>query len=413
MPVNSTPAATRLCDADEVWRLLVENVRPLDIEEVAVGEARGRRLAADATCRFDFPPFDRAVVDGFAVRSADFQGGAARLKAIDLVRAGGPRGAALTAGHCARINTGAPLPDGADAVVMVERATDPEAELVELRDSPTFGANIDRAGAILRHGATVVPRGARVTNGALAALVSAGVSRVRSHRPPRVTLLTTGDELVDAGAPLGDGQVYDSNALLLGGEIRAAGAVLLHVGRCPDDRAALEGALRDALASDVLIVVGGMSRGTHDLVPRTLSDLGVSWLVAGLQIKPGKPTRIGRSPSGGWVMGLPGNPVSAAVCFSLFGRALMSGLAGGPCGPPPRLRAILATPLPANGGRPMYQPARWSADADGTLRAEPLTWRGSGDPFGLALATALIAREANAPSAVAGDAVALMPLGDL
>ncbi|MBK8914538.1 MAG: molybdopterin molybdotransferase MoeA [Phycisphaerales bacterium] len=413
MPRTSTPAATRLSDADEVWRLLAGQVRPLPAEEIPVAEAHGRRLAEDALCTFDFPPFDRAVMDGFAVRSADFNQGHARLRMIDLVRAGGPRGGPLAPGHCARINTGAPLPPGADAVVMVERATEADSEFVELRDSATIGANIDRTGAILHRGAMVVPRGTRGTGGALAALASAGVTRVQAYRQPRVTLLTTGDELIDAGAPLGEGQIYDSNSMLLSAEIQQTGATLLQVGRCPDDQSALDAALRSGLAVDVLIVVGGMSRGTHDLVPRTLQELGVRWVVEGLNLKPGKPTRIGRAPAGAWVLGLPGNPVSAAVCFTLFGRPLLSGLSGGPCEAPPTLCASLTSPMPANGPRPMYQPARWSADSEGRLRAEPLTWRGSGDPFGLALGTALIARDANAQAAAAGDAVNLILIGGL
>jgi molybdopterin molybdotransferase len=232
---------------------------------------------------------------------------------------------------------------------------------------------------------------------------------VEAFARPRVTLLSTGDEVAPAEAELTPGQIYDSNTVALAPLIERGGAELVRRERCPDDPAPLRAQLELGLGGDLLCVVGGMSKGTHDLVPQLLEELGVEWLVTSLNLKPGKPTRIGRR-GGAWVIGLPGNPVSAAICFLLFGTRILAGLQGRAVGPPLRLRGEVQVDMPANGARPLFQPAQWSTDREGAPRVCPIAWRGSGDPFGLASADALLYRPAGAPPLTCGEHTPFIPL---
>ncbi|RMF74471.1 MAG: hypothetical protein D6744_14465, partial [Planctomycetota bacterium] len=260
-------------------------------------------------------------------------------------------------------------------------------------------------------GAVLAAGGCEVDAVTLAAIVSGSVGEVAVFRRPVAAVVSTGDELADADAPLHPGQIHDSNRLALTRLLADAGARCEPLGRAKDEPGALRAMLERGLSADVLCVVGGMSKGTHDYVPQTLEELGVEWLVTSLKLKPGKPTRIGRSPQGGWVLGLPGNPVSCAICFLLFGAAIVRGLTGRGAGRPVMLRGVAQSDLPENGERPMFHPARWSAAAHGEILVRPHAWRGSGDPFVLAGANALIHRVAHAAATPRGEAVDFVPIG--
>lgn len=390
--------------AESVWTALAQLVKPGRIRELPLDQAMGAVLAADAAARHEYPPFDRAVLDGYAVRSADFVDGRAVLRVASLATAGGVSGT-LAPGECVRINTGAIVPPAADAIVAVEEASPVADDRVELRGPLRADQHIERRGHIRRVGATLLPTGARIHSSAMAALAAGGVSTVRVYARPTVALLSTGSELVECGARLLPGQIHDTNSVALAELVRRAGGEVLYEGRCSDDKGALRAALELGLAHDVLIVTGGMSKGTHDLVPHVLEELGARWVINGLDLKPGKPTRIGVSKADGWVLGLPGNPVSCAVCFALFGQPLLSGLQGLVVRPPAVLSARLEEHMPANGARPMYQPAIWRANGHADLHVRPIEWRGSGDPFGMAQANALIYRPSHAPAAREDDAV--------
>jgi molybdopterin molybdotransferase len=406
MEFESLEAAT----PDQIWEALRAHVRPGRKREVPVEESLGCVLARDARSAHDFPPFDRAVMDGYAVRVADFAEGVARLRDAGLIRAGAGRPELLEESTCVRINTGAPVPPGADAVVMVEDACDVGDGLVELRDAPVVGQYVDRRASLIEVDGLVARAGTRIMGATLAGLVAGGQARVAVFTHPRVAQLSTGSELVDQGEDLKHGQIYDSNSIALEELIREAGGESVMFGRCPDEESAVRASLELGLANDLLCIVGGMSKGTHDLVPGLLEELGVRWLVSGARLKPGKPLRIGRSETGCWVLGLPGNPVSCAVSFLLFGRVLLEGLQGLPMGRPTHMAGSLEADLPGDGDRPLYQPAEWSASADGSVRVSPLVWRGSGDPFGMAVANALIYRAAGAPPAPRGETVHFIPL---
>lgn len=429
--------------AEQVWSALARHVQPGRTRTLAPDHASGCVLAVELRAAHDYPPFDRAVMDGYALRTNDVRGEVRELRCAGLVSAGLASGGATSAGvnpaghsapghasaghssaghapfagasllepgACLQINTGAPVPAGADAVVMVEKTEALSESRVRVMDVPRPGENIERQGAIRRQGDVVVAAGTRVGPGELAAIAAAGVHEATVYAAPQVALLATGDELVDRGRPLRPGQIHDSNSVVLAGLVRRAGGEPDVLARCGDDPSTLRPALELGLTRDVLVVSGGMSKGTHDLTPGLLEQLGVEWLVTSLDLKPGKPTRIGRAPGGCWVLGLPGNPVSCAACFLLFGAPLLDGLLGRAVRPPARLAGRLEGALPANGARPMFQPARWFVGDDGVPRATPLAWHGSGDPFGLSGANALLAREAGAAAAATGAAIEFVPI---
>ncbi len=401
---------------DQVWEALRAHVRPGRRREVAVGESIGCVLARDARSAHDFPPFDRAAMDGYAVRVADFERGTApeqchlRLRNVGLVQAGTKSGRLLEAKTCVRVNTGAAVPPGADAVVVLEESRDVGDGFVQFDHEPEVGQFIDARASLVKADELLVRAGTRINAGTLAALVAGGAPRVTVFARPRVAQLSTGDELIELGKDPEEGQIHDSNSIALEELIRQAGGETVMFGRCSDEPAALRASLELGLANDLLCITGGMSKGTHDLVPGLLEELGVCWLVKGARLKPGRPIRIGQAETGCWVAGLPGSPVGCAVCFLLFTRVLLEGLQGLPIGKPPHVAGTLEADLPANGEHPMYQPAEWSAGPDGTVRVSPLVWRGSGDPFGMAIANALIYRPDNAPAAPRGQTVHFIPL---
>lgn len=367
-------------------------------------------LARDALAEIDYPPFDRAVMDGFAVRASGASAHPMQFRAVGLARAGASDSLGLTDGTCVPINTGASIPRGADAVVALENARIDEQNFVTFDEVPTVGQHIERRASLARKGELLVRAGVRIGGGTLAALTAGGVAGVACFARPRVAILCTGDELVDIGRELQPGQLYDSNGVMIDELVRRSGAGTAWRGRCPDEPGPLRASLELGLSHDVLCVTGGMSKGTHDLVPSLLEQLGVRWLVTSLNLKPGKPMRLGRSPSGGWVFGLPGNPVSCAVCFHLFVRPVLRGLQGLGAYPPDRLSGIVLSDLPANAARPMFQPADWIAGPGGEACITPLAWRGSGDPFGMAVANALLYRESHAAESPRGDRVPFIPL---
>ena len=406
MELETLEAAT----PEQVWEALRAHVQSGRTRELPIEETIGAVLAHEARSAHDFPPFDRAVMDGYALRVADFKQGKARLRNVGLVRAGAEELGSLEPGTCIRINTGAAIPPGADAVVMVEKTRENGEGYVEFDDNPEAGQHIDKQASLVRANDVLVSAGTRIGAGTLAALVAGGKTRVEVFSRPRVAQLSTGDELVEQGEELKEGQVYDSNSVALEELIRRSGGETVMFGRCPDEPMALRASLELGLANDLLCITGGLSKGTHDLVPGLLEELGVQWLVRGTRLKPGKPGRIGRAETGCWVLGLPGNPVSCMVCFLLFGRALLDGLQGLPIERPPHAAGVLEAEMPGNGERPMYCPGKWCVGPDGDVRVSPLAWRGSGDPFGMSVANALVYRSADAPKAPKGQTVHFVPL---
>jgi molybdopterin molybdotransferase len=347
-------------------------VRPLPAEDVPLEAALGRVLAEEARSEADLPPFDSSAMDGYAVLA----GPAGELPVVGESRAGSPAARPLGPGEAMRISTGAALPQGADAVVPVERIEQIGESRVRVPDTAP-GAHIRRAGEDVRAGEAVIAAGTELDPPAVAVLAALGRARVRCGGMPRVAVLVTGDELVEPGRPLGPGQIRDSNAYGLAAQATRAGARVTHRGIVRDDRDATEAAFGRALEeADVVIGSGGVSVGPHDHVKPALAALGVEERFWGVRLKPGKPTWFGNAPDGTLVFGLPGNPVSAMITFHLFARPALRALAGADPSGGTRARAVLDVPLPRNPSREEVVRCRLYARDDG-WHVEPTKEQGS------------------------------------
>ena len=331
---------------DEARDVILRATRPLPAETVALAAALDRVLAAPVSAATDVPRFVNSAMDGFAVQAGPADRG---LRIVGESRAGAPATVAVGPGEAVRISTGAAVPEGADAVIMVERTSEAHGE-VRVEAATAAGENLRHPGEDMRAGAVVLAPGIRIGPAEVGVAANAGVASVRCIRRPTVVILATGDELVTPGAPLGPGQIHDSNALTLAALTRRAGAVVAHAGEVPDTPQATEAAVRAAFTmGDVVICSGGVSVGPHDHVKPALLAAGVEerfWRVA---LRPGKPTWFGVR-GHQLAFGLPGNPVSAMVTFLLFARPALLALQGADPGTP-RERKRLTQAIPRHEGR--------------------------------------------------------------
>jgi molybdopterin molybdotransferase len=374
-----------LLSVADARRRVVERAGALPAVEVRLEEAVGRTLAEDVESDIDLPPFDKALVDGFAVRAADLSAGRP-LRIGEEIVAGRTPTRPLAEREAAVIMTGAPLPEGADAVVMVEQARRVDAGLVEFDGGPVRqGQNRLTRGRELRAGEVVLRPGTRINPVHIGLLASVGRAKVKVVRRPRAVVIPTGDELVDPGQVPGPGQIRNSNAGMLVGLARSAGAEAEAGSIAPDEPRALRAILASALErADVLLVVGGVSAGKRDLVPGALTSLGAEQVFHKVDVRPGKPLwfGVGRPRDDGTsplVFGLPGNPVSGVVSFLLFVRAALEVLDGGRSAGLPLEPACLAEPFAHRGLRPTFHPAGAHRSAEGRLEVRPLSWAGSAD----------------------------------
>ncbi|HTF89857.1 MAG TPA: gephyrin-like molybdotransferase Glp [Planctomycetota bacterium] len=377
----------------EVLSEILGRVVPLEsLESVPLSQAMGRVLARELVSDLDLPPFNKSAVDGFAVHAADFSPesapeGERSLPVVGESRAGAPWTGTLTRGACVEIYTGAEVPVGADAIVMVEQSTRRGGEAL-LRDRPAAGAHVCPRGQDLALGASVMARGRRIRASDLSLLASVGCEPVPVLVRPRVIVMTTGDELVAPGTRPGVGQIRESNTQHLAALCSLAGAAVENRGVVRDEPEVLEAALGSALAAcDVLITTGGVSMGRYDLVGAAFAALGVEPVLHKVAIKPGKPLwfgMAGRVP----VFALPGNPVSCLVNHEVFVRPALQRL-GGETEPAAALRRgrWLGKELAAN-PREQYLPVRLDPGADGVEGLEPVRWNGSADVAGIARAEA-------------------------
>jgi molybdopterin molybdotransferase len=301
----------------------------LPAEPVPLARAAGRVLAQPAVARTDLPPFASSAMDGYAVRAAETPGS---LPIAVRVTAGSPAMAPLPAGAAATIATGGAVPEGADAVVPIERAAEHDGR-VEIPEAAGAGAHIRPRGGDVQEGAAVAESGLRLGAPQIGALAAAGVDEVTCARRPRVAVLATGTELRAPGDELAPGQIFESNRHMIAAVLEPAGAEIELLPVVPDDEAAHGEALEQGLAADVLVSSGGVSVGPHDLVRRIAAELGVEEDFWGVAVKPGKPLSFG-SRGSTLVFGLPGNPVSALVGALLFVRpALLARQGAGDPGP--------------------------------------------------------------------------------
>ncbi len=403
-----------MLSVDEALTLVLAESRQLESQTLPLGvELIGAVAAADVTSDVDSPPYDKSVVDGFAVIAADLPAGQAELELIEEVTAGQVPTRTVERGQCTRIMTGAPIPTGADAVVMVERT-----ELIETGRSPRVsmtvkaigpGDNIMRRATSMRRGDVVLRAGSPLRPIELGVLAEVGCCQVPVIRRPTISVLSTGNELVPVGSVPTAGQIRNSNSWLLTACAERAGGVSRDLGIARDEPAELERLIATGLESDVLVLSGGVSAGVLDLVPGVLSSLGVRQVFHKVSIKPGKPIWFGVRESGKsrtLVFGLPGNPVSSLVCFELFVRPAIGRLAGRERSQLTRLMARLATGFEQHGDRPTYHPAalQWPAALEPPT-VQPLRWQGSGDLRTLVDANSLAHFPAGQRQFAAGDAV--------
>jgi len=371
------------------------------IETRPLASAAGRWLAAPLVARRDQPGADLSAMDGYALRFAELPG---PFKVIGESAAGRPFAGTVGAGEAVRIFTGAVMPAGADTVLVQEEARRDGARLWLEGEGPgTQGRHVRRRGQDFAHGQELLPAGARLTPAAIGLAAAAGHGALPVHRPVRVAIAATGDELVPPGAPVSAGQLPEANGAMLAALIADLPADIVPLGILPDRLEALTAAFAAADA-DILVTIGGASVGDHDLVRPAIEAAGGAidfWRIA---MRPGKPLLAGRL-GAGMVLGLPGNPASAFVTATLFLRPLIAAMAGAADPLPRRRRVRLAAPLPANDAREDYLRGWWQGD--GVVAAPK---QDSALLATLARATCLIVRPPHAPAAAIGDSAEILDI---
>ena len=405
----------------EALAAILERAEPAFAVEMPLARTVGLRLAEDVAADLDLPPFDKAIVDGFAVRSSDTIPGETILTIGETILAGQTPTRPLGVGEAAVIMTGAPLPVGADGVVMVEKTRQIEGR-VAFQGPIAAGQNRMVRGREMTLGQVVAPSGIRLDAPKLGLLASVGRATVRVSPRPNVAVLPTGDELVPFDRIPGPGQIRNSNALTLATLARDWGADATELPIAPDSpdglKALLERALlgsQDQAGADVLLVSGGVSAGQRDLVPEALASLGIEPVFHKVKVKPGKPLWFGVGPKrgdrpGALVFGLPGNPVSGIVSFLLFVRPALDRLIGRADEPVYRSKARLTRPFVQKDDRPTYHPARLRPDADPDALpwVDPVDWAGSADLRSVAYAEVFAALPVGPASLAVGDVVEVL-----
>ena len=421
-------------EARHLVELHAAGVCPRGIETVDLLRGLERVLAEGILADRDFPPFDRATRDGYAVRSADLRQVPARFNVVGEIKAGDwpePGSCSVGAGQAVSIMTGAPLPAGADAVVMVEYTTSSD-QWVEVLRGVRSGENFVPRGAEARAGQILLERGRRLDHAGIAIAASVGKSEVQVFRKPRIAVLSTGDEVVEVEASPGRGQIRNSNSYSLAAQIQTAGGEAVRLAIAPDERVRLRELIEEGLACDLLLLTGGVSMGKYDLVEQVLGERKAEFYFTGAQIQPGRPvvfgscgtgiaarpevesgagTRTGVSaPHKSYFFGLPGNPVSTMVTFELFARPMIEALAGLI---PQRLiflNAPLKSEIRTKTGLKRFLPAVLSGEFE-NAEVELAQWQGSGDIAALGRANCYVVVPADRERIAAGEWVSLLMRG--
>jgi molybdopterin molybdotransferase len=400
----------------EAQKQILEQARPLPPRPLALAAALGLVLAEDIVSDLDMPPYDKAMMDGFALRCADLNDGRAELTIVEEVMAGQMPQIAVAAGEATRIMTGAPLPSGVDTVVMSERCEVLDSRRVAVNDPALRpGQNLLKRGREMSEGEVVLRAGTPLRPQELGLLAAVGRTAVALVPRPRTAVLATGDELVDSDERPGPGQIRNSNAVMLCAQVQRAGGEPHNLGIARDAPEELKQRIAAGLHFDVLILSGGVSAGQRDLVPSILAALGVRALFHHVAMKPGKPVLFGILEQAEalprLVFGLPGNPVSSLVCFELFVRPALRALLG--LEPGPRfVSALLSQDFPYRSERPTYHPARLQSDGTG-WRVEPVAWFGSADLRGVSPANAFVLLPAGAHHHRAGQTLSVLCVDDV
>jgi len=400
--MSAGPIVSNVLSFEQARRVVEEHassIQASEMESVDLLAAAGRVLAKAIVADRDLPPFPRSTRDGFAVRSGDVLTAPVALQWMGEIRAGErienvPSN--LEKGQAVSIMTGAPVPNGADAVVMVEYASQ-DGSRVEIRRTVSEGENVVPRGAEARAGGELVARGVRLDEAAIALAASTGKSTVEVYKRPRVAVLTTGDEIVDIDAIPGPTQIRNSNSYSLAVQIQRAGGEPVMLPIAPDEPETLRQLMQQGLKSDLLLLTGGVSMGRYDLVEQSLSELNAQFFFTGAKIQPGRPVVFGRGTTAGnarhnpatYFFGLPGNPVSTMVTFELFARPVLEALAGMLPGKLAFLHGKLKSEIRVKPGLTRFLPAILSGEL-GDSRVDLIPWQGSGDVAATARANCYI-----------------------
>jgi molybdopterin molybdotransferase len=380
---------------EQATTLIDSTAEALPTEEISLSDAVGRVLAKEILADVDSPPHRKSVMDGFAVRSDEIKQDC-KLSVIETVIAGGVPTKTVEAGQATRIMTGAPMPEGADAVVMIELTNFDEAagQVTIQVDQIKPGHHAMDRGTNFQKGATIFEQGHRVRALDIGLLAEVGAANCLVYRRPRVAVLPTGNELVDCGVMPSDGQIRNSNGPMLASMLEHQGLEVSDLGIGLDEPNQLRSSIERGLEHDLLLLSGGVSAGTMDLVPTILNELGVEQVFHKVMVKPGKPIYFGVLRTNDrctYVFGLPGNPVSSLVGCRLFVARAISILMGVDSIYPQAFKIALSKDHEARGNRPTYWPGRLVGSTTATRMAEPLNWNGSSDLMTLGTAEGLIA----------------------
>jgi len=392
----------KLLAVDDARGRMLAEIAALGPEPVPLAQAIGRVLAQDISAVRDQPPFPASAMDGWAVRAADAPGS---LKIIGESAAGAGFAGAVGPGEAVRIFTGAAVPPGCDAIVIQEEAERQGDRVAVPAIAP--GTYVRPAGGDFRAGDPLLRGGQRLDPWRLSLAASAGCAEVPAHRRPRVALLSTGEEIVEAPTLPGPYQIYDAGVPGLAAMVESWGGVVVRARPVRDSLDAVIGAL-DGADADLIVTIGGASVGDHDLVRAAALALGLQLKVESVNVRPGKPTFFGTLADGRRLLGLPGNPASAFVCAEMFLRPILCAYQGA-APEPVTISARLAADLPANGTREHWMRARLSY-VDGGVTVRPYADQDSSLVGIFAQADALMRRLASAPAARAGDVVEILPL---
>ena len=377
----------KLIDHHEAVRLVLENTPRLPVARVPLMEAQGLALAEDVRARFDSPPFDNSAVDGYALRSRDAETGRV-FRVVDEAPAGRPAQKSVGEGEAIKIFTGGVIPQGADAVAMVEN-TSGWGEEFELKKAVALGNNLRPAGEDVREGEVILHAGTEIGAPEIGLAATQGYGELPIYRRPRVAVLSTGSELVEPGTrELAPGEIFDSNSFALLAQAREAGADARRITAASDAAEVLRAAMKEALTSaDVVVTSGGVSVGQRDLVKGALLDLGVEQIFWGIKLKPGKPVFFGTREDARF-FALPGNPVSAMVCFELFVRPTLMRMTGREDKHRPRIKVYFDEDIENRFGRMHAMRVNLSRTEKG-WRAKSVGAQGSGLVSSLTKADAL------------------------
>jgi len=392
---------------------VLAGIKEVSAEQVSLSDALGRVLSEDITARLMHPPADVSAMDGYAVRAEDVAKVPVTLKQIGESQAGSGLDGTVGVGETARIFTGAPLPAGADAIV-IQEDTETDGDAITMKEAVPLGKFVRPAGMDFKEGDVLLKAGQVLSARAVGLAGAMNVPHLNVRRRPRIAFLSTGDELVMPGEPVGPNQIINSNAIAMGAYVQALGGAPDNLGIARDTEESLRQVLVGAAGADLLVTMGGASVGDYDLVQKVLGERGMDLSFYKVAMRPGKPlifgTLRGGTLAGIAVLGLPGNPVSAGVTAAIFLRAAMEKMLGIPENTGPAATAVLSSDLGKNGWRQDYMRGRLSHDKDGNLMATPFEAQDSSMQARLAEAGCLIVRAPEAPPAKKGERVEIIPL---